>query len=245
MAITLGSKPRRAVRTDLFWSVGRGDRYRLCASLVQLAGQVVIVTRTALDATRVAGELSRHGVPAASVDHRDFDAPYIRARVVTDETLVACARHGVRCVVQFDPAGGPRRYRRRVDLLTTPAAIVVTFVVPEREAEARVLLADLDLPDVLTGPELAVASRALTAAAEVVPARTPGGGRRSGAATGGSAGGGVGGVVGGVTGAVGGAVGQVRRAVRAARDRVGRPPTLAFGSASGDEASLQRDQRAS
>lgn len=223
MALSFGSKPRRPLHADLFWSTGRSDRYRVCASLVQLAGRVVILTRTALDATRVAGELSRHGVPAASVDHRDFDAAYIRAQVVTDETLVSCARGAARCIVQFDPAGGPRRYRRRVEVLAAPGAAVVTLVVPDREGEARTLLADLDLPDVITGVELAVAERALELAAASAPAAPPAGRSRS---------------------TVGAVVGQVRRSVFGAGARVAQLPGAVLGSARGDETPFHGEQRA-
>ncbi len=227
MALSFGSKPRRPLHADLFWSTGRSDRYRVCASLVQLAGRVVILTRTALDATRVAGELSRHGVPAASVDHRDFDAAYIRAQVVSDETLVSCPRGAARCVVHFDPAGGPRRYRRRVELLAAPGAAVVTLVVPDRESEARTLLADLDLPDVITGVELAVAERALELAAAAPASADP-----SDAALARS------------RRAVGSVVGQVRRSVFGAGTRMAQLPGTVLGSARGDETAFHGEQRA-
>lgn len=164
MALVVGSRTKRQGRTELFWAVDRLDRYRVCAELIQIAGHVVIVCRNQADASRVAKELSRHGVPAASVEHRDFSAPHVRAQVVTDETALSCARNGTRCVIQFDPATGPRRYRRRVDLLASPRAVVVTLVVPERAAEAHALLADLDLPDVLTAVDLSVAYRGVSAA---------------------------------------------------------------------------------
>lgn len=161
MALSVGNRTKRQGRTEVFWAVDRVDRYRLCAELVQLAGRVVIVCRSQADASRVAGELSRHGVPAASIEHRDFAAPRIRAQVVTDETALTCARNGAVCVIQFDPAGGPRRYRRRLDLLASHRALVVSFVVPERADETRELLSHLDLPDVIAGVDLPVARRAL------------------------------------------------------------------------------------
>ncbi len=173
MSLTVGNKPKRPARTELFWAVDRVDRYRLCAELVQAAGRVVIVCRAQADATRVASELSRHGVPAASVEHRDFAAPRVRAQVVTDETALSCTRNASVCVVQFDPAVTARRHRRRIDLLAAPRSVVVTFVVPERVGDARVLLADLGLPDVLSGVDLAVARRALLVAQNADPAPAP------------------------------------------------------------------------
>jgi hypothetical protein len=161
VALSVGNRTKRQGRTEVFWAVDRVDRYRLCAELVQLAGHVVIVSRSQPDASRVAGELSRHGVPAASVEHRDFAEPHIRAQVVTDETALTCARNGALCVIQFDPAGGPRRYRRRLDLLATQRALVATLVVPERSAETHELLGHLGLPDVISGADLGVARRAL------------------------------------------------------------------------------------
>lgn len=170
MALPVGNRPKRTARTELAWAVERAARIRLCAELVQAAGRVVIVCRRPADATRLAGELSRHGVPAAAVEHRDFSAPHIRAQVVTDETALGCSRNAARCVIHYDPAAGVRRHRRRVDLLAAPEALVVTFVVPERLAEARILLADLDRSDVLTGPDLAGAREALAAARDAAQA---------------------------------------------------------------------------
>jgi hypothetical protein len=167
VALSNVTRFRRPARTELFWSVGRADRVRLCAELVTVAGRAVVYCRTMPDAMRIAGELSRIGVPAASVDHRDFSSTRLRARVVTDETALSCERSSTGCVIQFDPAASARRYRRRTDLVAGSGAMVVSFVVPEREPEARRLLAALDLPDVLTGPDLGAARQALTAAADV------------------------------------------------------------------------------
>ena len=246
MALAVGSKSKRQGRTEVFWAVGRVDRYRICAELVQLAGHVVVVCRSQADAARVADELSRHGVPAASIEHRDFAAPHIRAQVVTDETALSCTRNGARCVIQFDPASGPRRYRRRVDLLAAPRAVVVTLVVPEHSKEALVLLADLDLPEVIGGADLAVACRAIAAARddETSHAKASGTADRSAphhvlAPLG---------VLARVTGGVLARVtDRARRAVRVVvglvRDR--EHGTTVRASASGDETAFHGDQRAS
>ncbi len=234
MSLSVGSKPKRPARTELFWAVDRVDRYRLCAELVQAAGRVVIVCRNQSDASRVASELSRHGVPAASVEHRDFAAPRVRAQVVTDETALSCARNGSVCVVQFDPAVTARRHRRRIDLLAAPRSVVVTFVVPERVGDARVLLADLGLPDVLSNVDLAVARRALLVAqnAEPAAAAPPDDDRSSG-----------------LRASVARATAQARdalaAAVRSVRDHLPRLSGGTSGSARGDQAAVHRDQRAS
>ena len=179
MALSVGHRTKRQGRTEAFWAVERLERYRLCAELMQVAGHLVIVCRSQADAARVASELSRHGVPAASVDHRDFAQPHVRAQVVTDETALMCVRNAATCLVQFDPAAGPRRYRRRIDLLAAPQAFVVTFVVPERTSDTRVLLDNLDMRDVIAGADMAVARRALASpdtsrASEPVLAATAG-----------------------------------------------------------------------
>ncbi len=187
MALSAVSRLRRPSRADLFWSVARGDRVRLTCELVATAGRAVVFCRTAADATRVAGELSRHGVPAAVVDQRDFHSSRIRALVVTDESALSCPRNAAWCVVQFDPAATPRRYRRRIDLVAAPGAVVVSFVVPERRLDADHLLERLDA-DGVTGPDVsalrpalleargaaerAAARRATDAAAEVAPLRS-------------------------------------------------------------------------
>ena len=90
--------------------------------------------RTPVEASRVASDLSRAGMPAASVGQRDFGARWIRAQVVTDETLDAC-RPGADGVLQLDPAGSPRRHRRRVEA-GAATALIVTLVVPEHVGEA-------------------------------------------------------------------------------------------------------------
>ena len=99
--------------------------------------------------------------PAATVDHRDFSSSRVRARVVTDDTALSCGRDSTTCVIQFDPASTARRYRRRLDLVATDHATVVSFVVPEREDEARRLLRSLDAPELLTGPDVPAVADAL------------------------------------------------------------------------------------
>ena len=222
------------------FGIGLTDAHLICAELVQLAGHVVVVCRSQADAARVADELSRHGVPAASIEHRDFAAPHIRAQVVTDETALSCTRNGARCVIQFDPASGPRRYRRRVDLLASPRAVVVTLVVPEHSREALVLLADLDLPEVIGGADLAVACRAIAAARddETSHAKASGTADRSAPRR----------VLARVTGGVlARVIDRARRAVRVVvglvRDR--EHGTTVRASASGDETAFHGDQRAS
>ena len=174
MALSVVTRFRRTARTELFWSVGRAERLKLSAELVSLSGRAVVFCRSVPDTIRVASELSRIGVPAASVEHRDFSSSRVRARVVTDETALSCERMGTSCVIQFDPATTVRRYRRRIDLVAAPSATVVSFVVPEREAEVRRLLHGLDLPDVLTAPDLAVARDALLATPGPAPVESPG-----------------------------------------------------------------------
>jgi hypothetical protein len=161
VALSVVTKFKRPARTELFWAVGRAERLRLSAELVSLAGRAVVFCRSVPESIRVASELSRIGVPAASVEHRDFSSSRIRARVVTDETALSCGRDSTACVIQFDPALTSRRYRRRVDLVANAGATIVSFVVPERESDVRRLLRSLDLPDVLTGPDTAAVAEAL------------------------------------------------------------------------------------
>jgi superfamily II DNA/RNA helicase len=154
VALSAVSRLRRPVRSDVFWSIARGERVRLTGELVSAAGRAVVFCRSAADATRVAGELSRHGVPAAAVEQRDFRSSRIRALVVTDETALSCPRNAAWCVIQFDPASTPRRYRRRLDLVAAPGAMVVSLVVPERRLDADRLLERLDA-DGVTPPDVA------------------------------------------------------------------------------------------
>ena len=170
MALSVVTRFRRPARTEFFWAVGRGERLRLCAELVSAAGRAVIFCRTGPDAIRVASELSRIGVPAATIDHRDFSSSRVRARVVTDDTALSCGRDSTGCVIQFDPASTARRYRRRLDLVASDHATVVSLVVPEREDEVRRLLRSLDAPEHLTGADVpAVADALAVAPVELAP----------------------------------------------------------------------------
>jgi superfamily II DNA/RNA helicase len=162
VALSVVTKFKRPARTEMFWAVGRAERLRLSAELVSIAGRAVVFCRNVPEAIRVASELSRIGVPAASIEHRDFASSRVRARVVTDETALSCGRDSTTCVIQFDPALTSRRYRRRVDMVATEGATVVSFVVPEREGDVRRLLRSLDLPDVLTGPDTSAVAESLS-----------------------------------------------------------------------------------
>jgi hypothetical protein len=148
------SRTRRTTASDVFWSVERSDRVRLVAELVSVASPSVVFTRNAADATRVAGELSRHGVPAAAIEHRDFHADRVRARVVTDDAGFNFPAGRAQLLVHFDPATNARRYRRRFEQVANPAAIVVTLVVPERIDETTQLLTRLDSGGAITSPDV-------------------------------------------------------------------------------------------
>jgi hypothetical protein len=150
------SRTRRTTASDVFWSVERADRVRLVAELVSLASPTVVFTRSSADATRVAGELSRHGVPAAAIEQRDFNADRVRARVVTDDASFSFPPNSAQLLVHFDPATNPRRYRRRFEQVANPEAIVVTLVVPERIGETTELLNRLDGGGEITKPDISV-----------------------------------------------------------------------------------------
>jgi hypothetical protein len=150
------SRARRTSASDVFWSVERADRVRLVAELVSVASPTIVFTRSSADATRVAGELSRHGVPAAAIEQRDFNADRVRARVVTDDSGFTCPAGRAQLLVNFDPATNPRRYRRRFEQVANPAAIVVTLVVPERLDETAQLLTRLDGAGTITSPDVSV-----------------------------------------------------------------------------------------
>lgn len=150
------SRARRTSASDVFWSVERADRVRLVAELVSVASPTIVFTRSSADATRIAGELSRHGVPAAAIEQRDFNADRVRARVVTDDSGFTSPAGSAQLLVHFDPATNPRRYRRRFEQVANPAAIVVTLVVPERIDETTQLLTRLDGGGEITSPDVGV-----------------------------------------------------------------------------------------
>ena len=156
MVLSAVSRARRTSSSDVFWSVERADRVRLVAELVSVASPTVVFTRSSADATRVAGELSRHGVPAAAIEQRDFNADRVRARVVTDDSGFTSPAGSAQLLVHFDPATNARRYRRRFEQVANPDAIVVTLVVPERIDETTQLLTRLDGGGAITSPDVSV-----------------------------------------------------------------------------------------
>ena len=156
MVLSAVSRARRTSSSDVFWSVERADRVRLLAELVSVASPTVVFTRSSADATRIAGELSRHGVPAAAIEQRDFNADRVRARVVTDDSGFTSPAGSAQLLVHFDPATNARRYRRRFEQVANPAAIVVTLVVPERIDETTQLLTRLDGGGAITSPDVSV-----------------------------------------------------------------------------------------
>ena len=156
MVLSAVSRSRRTSASDVFWSVERADRVRIVAELVSVASPTVVFTRSSADATRVAGELSRHGVPAAAIEQRDFNADRVRARVVTDDVGFTFPAGSAQLLVHFDPATNPRRYRRRFEQVANPEAIVVTLVVPERIDETTQLLTRLDGGGAITSPDVGV-----------------------------------------------------------------------------------------
>ena len=156
MVLSAVSRARRTSSSDVFWSVERADRVRLVAELVSVASPTVVFTRSSADATRIAGELSRHGVPAAAIEQRDFNADRVRARVVTDDSGFTSPAGNAQLLVHFDPATNARRYRRRFEQVANPDAIVVTLVVPERIDETTQLLTRLDGGGAITSPDVSV-----------------------------------------------------------------------------------------
>lgn len=182
MQLTERSKPRLTARpraaaprrprshTDLFWSVDRAERVRLIAELARHNRRAVVLCRSGHDASRLAGDLSRHGVPAASSDQRDFLSERVRVQVLTDETLADTPPPPAPLVVQFDPAASPRHYRRRVAQAALASAAVITFVVPERRDEGARLASRLRSDLVLTPPDVASAR---SVAADGTPGAAP------------------------------------------------------------------------
>ena len=156
MVLSAVSRARRTSASDVFWSVERADRVRLVAELVSVASPTIVFTRSSADATRIAGELSRHGVPAAAIEQRDFNADRVRARVITDDSGFTSPAGSAQLLVHFDPATNPRRYRRRFEQVANPEAIVVTLVVPERIDETTQLLTRLDGGGEITSPDVGV-----------------------------------------------------------------------------------------
>jgi hypothetical protein len=170
VALSAMTRTRRAAAPDLFWSVSRSERVRLVAALASIASPTAVFCRTPAGASRVADELSRHGVPAASIEDRDFSSERVRVRVLTDDVPLAPAVNHARIVVHFDLAPSPRRYRRRLEQVGAPGAVPVTFVVPERIDEARRLLDRLSLGHQLTAADLDVVRERFR---EVEPAPDP------------------------------------------------------------------------
>ncbi len=140
--------------THLFLDLGREQRIKKTASLVEEHGATIVFTRTKHGADRLAKQLGMSGVTAVAIhgdrsqSQRDralasFSAGRVQALVATDVAARGIHVDDVGCVVHYDPPADIKDYTHRSGRTGRAGAdgVVVSFVTEAEgdAAKARVL----------------------------------------------------------------------------------------------------------
>ncbi|MEM9203814.1 MAG: DEAD/DEAH box helicase [Actinomycetota bacterium] len=151
--------------THYFWTVERGARIPLCASVIATFGRTIVFSRTRHGADRAARQLSRAGVPAVPIHGNrsqsqrqraldDFAKGKAAALVATDVAARGIHVDAVECVVHFDPPDEDSAYVHRSGRTARAGArgTVVSFVDPAQTRLVTAMKKRLDLPQEITPP---------------------------------------------------------------------------------------------
>ncbi|MEX0664325.1 MAG: DEAD/DEAH box helicase, partial [Acidimicrobiia bacterium] len=114
----------RAKTTHLFWAAERGDRVRICADVVSVAGPTIVFCRTKRGTDQVAKKLVGTGVRAVAIHGnrsqgqreralRAFTDGDVEALVATDVAARGIHIDDVACVVHYDPPPDITDYTHR------------------------------------------------------------------------------------------------------------------------------------
>ncbi len=142
--------------THRFWSVAHGERVQVATAIVERAWPAIVFSRTRHGAERLAKQLTKAGVRAASI-HGDrsqaqreraldqFGRGDVQVLVATDVAARGIHVDGVACVLQFDPPAVDKDYVHRSGRTgrAGAAGTVITLVTPEKQQDVRVLRHEL------------------------------------------------------------------------------------------------------
>jgi superfamily II DNA/RNA helicase len=142
--------------THRFWSVAHADRVAIATAIVERVQPAIVFTRTKHGADRLAKQLTRNGVPAAAIhgdrsqNQReraldDFGRGRARVLVATDVAARGIHVDGVACVLQYDPPATDKDYVHRSGRTGRAGndGLCITMVIPEKQADVRILQREL------------------------------------------------------------------------------------------------------
>lgn len=168
--------PDMALTSHAFWSVERTDRPELTAAVVAQLGSTMVFCRTRHGADRLARQLDKLGVKAAPIHggrsqpQRDralhaFQQGSVDALVATDVAARGVHVDDVGAVVHFDPPADGSTYVHRSGRTARAGAsgVVVSFVVPGTERDAKQLQREIGISVDVTRPDARALSRRVQA----------------------------------------------------------------------------------
>jgi len=132
-----------------FWNLQRGDRLANVVNLVARTSRLIVVASSARDAEEYSERLTLSGVPVVQAVDVATETP-LRTYLSSDPaTLVATHEYAVAhgpipsaIAIHLRAALSVRDYAKRLEAL--PAAVHLTFVVPEDGKRARSLLSHFE-----------------------------------------------------------------------------------------------------
>ena len=177
--------PDITAATHLFWSVAKADRSVVTAEAVNAAWPAIVFCRTRLGADRLAKQLGKEGILAATIHGgrsqnqrtralTDFANAKVHALVASDVAARGIHVDDVASVIHFDVPEDAKAYVHRSGRTARAGqgGVVVTLVQPEQVKDVRRMQRQVGLSEAITAPD-ASSLRALTPAPvrRVVPAK--------------------------------------------------------------------------
>jgi superfamily II DNA/RNA helicase/cold shock CspA family protein len=156
----------RALTTHLFWAAERGDRVKICADVVSVAGPTIVFCRTKRGTDQVAKKLAGTGVRAVAIHGnrsqgqreralRAFTDGDVEALVATDVAARGIHIDDVACVVHYDPPPDITDYTHRSGRTARAGATgtVVSLVSSDQQRDVARIQRTLGVPPKLTRPD--------------------------------------------------------------------------------------------
>ncbi len=152
--------------THLFWAAERGDRVKICADVVSVAGPTIVFCRTKRGTDQVTKKLASIGVKAVAIHGnrsqgqreralRSFSDGHVDALIATDVAARGIHVDDVACVVHFDPAPDITDYTHRSGRTARAGATgtVVSLVSSDQQRDVARIQRILGVPPRLTRPD--------------------------------------------------------------------------------------------
>ena len=156
----------RARTNHLFWAAARGDRVKICADVVSVAGPTIVFCRTKRGTDQVAKKLLGIGVRAVAIHGnrsqgqreralRAFTEGDVEALIATDVAARGIHIDDVACVVHYDPPPDITDYTHRSGRTARAGAkgTVVSLVSSDQQRDVARIQRTLGVPPKLTRPD--------------------------------------------------------------------------------------------